>query len=106
MVVVDNIYIAIQRIIMNHAARFRIQINAIGAVREGLDTISQHIFFSIIHFIDQAIAKTTDFHCRNVTNVEIGMQCRGGFKLTMSFQLHLTGGSHFEAGQQAELVRP
>ncbi len=98
MVVMDHVNIAIQRIIMNDAARLRIQINTIGAVWESLNAVSQYIFFSIIHFIDQAIAKTTDFHCRNITDVEIGMQRGGGFKLTVSFQFHLAGGAYFEAG--------
>ena len=106
MVVMDDVDIAVERIIMDNAARLRIQIDTIGAVREGLDTISQHIFFSIIHFVDQAIAKSTDFYCRNVTDVEIGMQRRGGFKFTVGFQFHFTGGTYFETGQQAELVRP
>ena len=47
----------IQRFIINHAAILRIQIHAIGTVREGLNTIGQYIFFRVMHFINEAIAQ-------------------------------------------------
>lgn len=45
----------IQRFVINHAAILRIQIHAIGTVREGLNTVGQYIFFRVIHFINEAI---------------------------------------------------
>lgn len=46
----------IQRFVINYAAILRIQIHAIGTVREGLNTVGQYIFFRVIYFINEAIA--------------------------------------------------
>ncbi len=73
----------IQRFIINHAAILRIQIHAVGTVREGLNTVGQYIFFRVIHFINEAIAQPTDAYLSDITHVKVGMQGRGGFKFAM-----------------------
>ena len=86
----------IQRFIINHAAILRIQIHAIGTVREGLNTVGQYIFFRVIHFINEAIAQPTDAYLSDITHVKVGMQGRGGFKFAVCFKIDFTGFTHAE----------
>ncbi|MNZ59728.1 hypothetical protein D3C78_777740 [compost metagenome] len=103
---VDHFNRAVQLRIVDHAARFWIQINAVSTIREGLDAITQLTFFRVIHFVDIGIAKAADVDLGNIADVEIGMQSRGGFKLTVSFQFDFAGFTQFEASKQREVMRP
>lgn len=103
---VDHFNCAVQLRIMNDAARFWIQINTVSTIREGLNAIAQFTFFRVIHFVDISIAKAADFDIGNVADVEIGVQSRGCFKLTVSFQFDFAGFAQLEASKQREVMRP
>ena len=75
---------------MDHAAAVGVEIDAIGAVREGLHAVAQNAFFGIVHFIDIALAKTAYLHRRDIADVEIAVQGRGGLEFTVGFQLDFT----------------
>ncbi len=91
---------------MDHAAAVGVEIDAIGAVREGLHAVAQNAFFGIVHFIDIALAKTAHLHRRDIADVEIAVQGRGGLEFTVGFQLDFTGLAQLKAGIEGELVRP
>lgn len=86
----------IQRLVINHTAILRIQIYAIGTIREGLNTVGQCIYFRVIHFINEAVAQTTDAYLSNITYVKVGMQGRGGFKFAMCLKIDFAGFTYAE----------
>jgi uncharacterized membrane protein YpjA len=52
---------AVQGTVVDHAARFRVQIDAVGTVRECLNAVAQFAFFRVIDFIDKGIARPLTF---------------------------------------------
>ena len=102
----DHFNAAVQGAVVDHAARFRVQVNAVGTVRECLNAVAQFAFFRVIHFVDIGIAQAAHLHGADITHVEIGVQGRGGFELAVSFQFDFTGFTQLEAGIQGEIVRP
>jgi hypothetical protein len=44
----DHFNAAVQGAVVDHAARFRVQIDAVGTVREGLNAVAQFAFFRVI----------------------------------------------------------
>ncbi len=82
------------------------QIDAVGTVRESLYPVAQFTFFRVVDFVDIPIAKAAHLHRADVTHVEVGMQGRGGFELTVGFQFNFTGLTQLKAGVQGEIMRP
>ena len=82
---------AVQGTVVDHAACFRMQIDAVGTVRKRLNAVAEFAFFRVVDFIDKGIAKATHLHSADVTHVEIGVQGGGGFELAVGFQFDFTG---------------
>jgi len=97
---------AVQGTVVDHAACFRMQIDAVGTVRKRLNAVAEFAFFRVVDFIDKGIAKATHLHSADVTHVEIGVQGGGGFELAVGFQFDFTGFTQLKAGVQGEIVRP
>ncbi len=91
---------------MDHAACFRMQVDAIGAIRERLHAVAQFPFFRVIHFVDKGIAKAAHFYRLNVADVKVGMQGGSGFKLAVGFKFDFAGFTQLETGIQGEIMRP
>lgn len=103
---VNHFDATVEGTVVDHIARFWVQVNAVGTVREGLHAVAEFPFFCIVHFVDIGIAKAAHFYRADITHVEVGVQGRGRFKLAVRFQLNLAGFTQLEAGVQGKLVLP
>ncbi len=96
----------VQRAVMDYATGFRVQVHAVGTIRESLHAVVQSAFFRVIHFVDKGIAKAAHLNGLNVAYVEIGVQGGRGFEFAVGFEFNFAGFTQLEAGIQRELVRP
>ena len=102
----NHINTAVQRAVVDDATGFRVQIHAVGTIRESLHAVVQLAFFRVIHFVDKGIAKSAHLNGLNVAYVEIGVQGGRCFEFAVRFQFNLAGFTQLEAGIQGEFMWP